>query len=572
MKKQFKLLSVILATTMLLGSVSAMACTASYVGKDVSTDGTTIIARSEDQGQGDYNKMYVVVPRVDNVPGRFMEDTGNGFKLPLPATTYKYTMVPDYTQGDDGTYPGICTNEYGVTISGTVSASPCEAWENADPYIEPALREAILPAAVAAVSKTAREALDVLMGYVDTYGSEEGNTVLIADQKEAWVIEIYSGHHYAAMKMPTDQVAVFGNQFMMGAVDQKDTENYVFSKGLFELIDKLGLAVKEDGKYNLVKSICKSERSHYSNMRTWMGHTLLAPSTAGGEYKNETFYPLFYKPDHKVSPLEIMDLHRNRYEGTPQDASKPGNEDLRVIGVERTSQIHLVQINENYPAACSAITWIGLGNPEHSVYIPAFSGITDTAPAYKVDGDVYNENGAFWMFKRICTLAEQNRALYGQGVKDYWKLQEEMMYKEMKAAEPKMLELYKTDPAAGAKFVTELGIKMAEREMKHSDVLFADLLTNMMHNTGLSISKTPRTFISNTALRPAADFKGYTTVWNPADGAITLTKGTTSYVLTVGSTACKATKNGVVTALKLSTAPRNMGGTTYVPMDFVQGL
>ncbi|MEG1240606.1 MAG: C69 family dipeptidase, partial [Oscillospiraceae bacterium] len=163
MKKQFKLLSVILATTMLLGSVSAMACTASYVGKDVSTDGTTIIARSEDQGQGDYNKMYVVVPRVDNVPGRFMEDTGNGFKLPLPATTYKYTMVPDYTQGDDGTYPGICTNEYGVTISGTVSASPCEAWENADPYIEPALREAILPAAVAAVSKTAREALDVLM-------------------------------------------------------------------------------------------------------------------------------------------------------------------------------------------------------------------------------------------------------------------------------------------------------------------------------------------------------------------------------------------------------------------------
>ncbi|MEG0756622.1 MAG: hypothetical protein RR450_09505 [Oscillospiraceae bacterium] len=43
-------------------------------------------------------------------------------------------------------------------------------------------------------------------------------------------------------------------------------------------------------------------------------------------------------------------------------------------------------------------------------------------------------------------------------------------------------------------------------------------------------------------------------------------------MLTAGSTACKATKNGVVTEIKLSTAPRNMGGTTYVPMDFVQGL
>ena len=53
--------------------------------------------------------------------------------------------------------------------------------------------------------------MDVLLGYVDEYGSEEGNTVMITDQDEAWIVEIYGGRQYCAMKMPDDKVAVFGN-------------------------------------------------------------------------------------------------------------------------------------------------------------------------------------------------------------------------------------------------------------------------------------------------------------------------------------------------------------------------
>ena len=205
MKKSLRVLSVTLAGAMLL-STSALACTGVYVGKDVSDQGTYLIARSEDQGQGDYNKMFQVQPRVENVPGRFITDTATGFQIPLPATTYKYTYVPDYTRGDDGMYPGSCTNEYGVSITATVSTSTCEAWEAEDPFVEPGLREAILAASVAAVSTTAREAVDVLLGYVDEYGSEEGNTVMITDQNEAWIVEIYGGHQYCAMKMPDDKV------------------------------------------------------------------------------------------------------------------------------------------------------------------------------------------------------------------------------------------------------------------------------------------------------------------------------------------------------------------------------
>ena len=61
MKKSLRVLSDTLAGAMLL-STSALACTGVYVGKDVSDQGTYLIARSEDQGQGDYNKMFQVQP------------------------------------------------------------------------------------------------------------------------------------------------------------------------------------------------------------------------------------------------------------------------------------------------------------------------------------------------------------------------------------------------------------------------------------------------------------------------------------------------------------------------------
>ena len=568
MKKYLRILAAVLVGTMLL-STSALACTGVYVGKDVSDQGTYIIARSEDQAQSDYNKMFMVQPRVENVPGRVILDTATGFEIPLPDTTYKYTYVPDYTRGEDGMYPGSCTNEYGVSITGTVSTSTCDAWREADPFIEPGLREAILAAAVAAVSTTAREAVDVLLEYVDTYGSEEGNTVMINDQDEAWIVEIYSGHHYCAMKMPDDKVAVYGNQNMIGLVDPSATpeDGYIYSDGLFELIDELGLAVKEGDLYHLAKCVSNNTRSDSSNMRNWGGMKLLAPSLVG-EYDTNEFYPLFYSPDEKVSVLDVMDIYRNRYEGTELDVNLPGNEGNRVIGTPNSSQIHILQTFPDWPAESAAINWICLGNTEHSVFIPFFSGITDTADAYKVDGDTYDASGAYWKFKRIDTLAELDRSLYSESVRKFWKFQEEDMYQQMLDAAPVMLEKYAESSEAGDAYVTQLGIQMAEYAMTLSDNLFAKLYTGVMHNTGRAADRVA-VFLADVPLRQWAESRGYTVTWNAADGSTTIAKGADSYTVTPESYDC-VTASGEV--IELTHYCYVKDGITYIPMDFAETL
>ena len=573
--RRAKIVALVLSFAMVMSTAGAFACTGVYIGSDASKDGTTIVGRSEDQGRGFYSKMFKVEPRKTEA-GRYYVDEGvdqEGFKVPLPKTTYKYTYVPDSSDLEDGQYPGSCTNEYGVVVVGTVSASPKAAFEEQDPYVHPGLREAILPGLIACQVKTARGAVDKIAELTDKYGSEEGNILFFVDKKEAWIFESYGGHQYAAMKMPKDKVSVFGNHFMIGQVDKNDHKNFVFSKGLFKTMKKAGGVVKENGKYNLVKSISDFPRESYNNMRNWGGMKMLAPSKAG-EYSNETYYPLFYKPDQKVSVDRVMDVFRYRYEGTEFDMMKPGNEGMRAIGVARSSQVHVVQNFKDLPKDTCNLQWLAMGNAEHSVFIPAFSGITETHPAYHIDGSYkYNHDSLYSATKRM-NVASYDRQFLSQGVKDYWKLQEKMMIRDTKKEMNKIRKAYATSRKTGRAYVTDLSMGYADEQYKNSDALFDELLFTAINNVNDRPDNGRKAvFVPNIDLEKYAKSAGYK-VKDNNDGTYTFTKRnkTAKYVVTVGSKEATARIKGTTKTIELSHAPYVDNGVLYAPTDFARTL
>ena len=575
--KKFRLIALTLVIVMVLSASSAFACTGVYVGKDVSAEGTTVIARSEDQGSGAYNKLFLVQPRVTKA-GRYYVVEGvdqNGFKVPLPKTTYKYTYMPDSSDLEDGQYPASCTNEYGVAVVGTVSASPSEAYNALDPFNETGtgLREAILPGLIACQVKTAREAVETLGELVDTYGSEEGNILFFSDPKEAWIFEIYGGSSYAAMKMPADKVSVFGNHFMIDVVDQNDTENFFFSDNLFDLVDKVG-AVKEDGKYNLLKSISDPVRDEYSNMRNWIGMKVLAPSLIGdADYSDNELYPLFYSPDDEVSILEVMDIYRNRYEGTKYDMMLEENEARRPIGVTRQSVVHAIQTYADMPKDSCQLQWLSMGNAEHNVFVPAFSGITDTFEAYKVDKNVFTEKSFYFAMKRITGIAEMDRAFLGQGVKDFWNLEEEMMLAQMEDEMDNIKAAYAKSKTAGRKYVTNLGKKVAKLQYTNSENLFNNLLFTAINNVNDRANNArKKTFVADTRMTKAAEFKGYEVTRNKKTKTYTLKDEDTTIKIKMGEKAYTVKENGKTTTLEMTKAPYTYGGYLYVPMTFIDTL
>ncbi|ONI46714.1 dipeptidase [Candidatus Epulonipiscium fishelsonii] len=479
MRLTIKLMSIIGLMSI---STNVWACTGFVAGKDITADGSIMIGRTEDIGSA-YNKNYIVVPAVGYQENVYFEDL-NGFKYPMPTSTYKYTMLPDVEEHGDGVYASAGINEMGVAMTATVSAAINDDVKMYDPLVKEGLREAAIPSVILPQAKTAKEGVELLGAIVEEYGSKEGNIILFADQNEAWYMEILSGHQWVAVKVPDDKYAVIPNAFMLGYVDLEDTENVLSSPDVINLPKQNGFLKEYEGQFHLALTY-GDELQHYNRSRAWGGQHFFSPSQEIA-YDVEVF-DLFMTPDDKIELQEVMDLQRYRYEGTDIDANK--NKEVRAIGTERQAECHIIQMREDYPKGIDGLMWLAMGNAEHSVYLPTYGIIQDTHEAYKVPGTEYNQDAAYWSFRGLSALAEIDRENYGAGVRDFWKEYEHQLIQIQKETDEHFIELYNQNPQEAKETATDLGILIAGDAINQANDMYAQLMTLISKQAGSTPSK-----------------------------------------------------------------------------------
>lgn len=472
-----KLMVVVFVLIMLVPSVSALACTGIVVGKNATEDGSFIIGRNEDISSA-YNKNFLVNPPVSAEGTTTLTDPYNGFAVELPASSYQWTMVSDVAEHDDGLYPEACMNEYGVAITATISTGVNDAVKEHDPLVENGLREAYLPAVVIPYVKTAKEAVIWLGDIIETLGSAEGNTVLIADYDEAWVMEIVSGHQWAAVKVPDDAYAVIPNCMMLGYIDLEDKDNVLASDGIFSFPEEKGFLKTHNDKPHIALTY-GAELADGNRLRAWGGQHYFSPSL-DITYDSDVF-ELFQKADEPISLHLAMKLLAYRYEGTEYDVNE--NPKLRAIGTEGTTEAHLF----HYKSSGAMTQWLSMGNPEHNIYLPSYCEITDTPDAFKVAGEEYNTQSAYWTFRGLAALCEIDRINYGQGVKDYWDIYQKELVEQILKSDEEYLAL---DHEGKALYATSQFAEISAEALEKAKVMTDEMMYFVCKRGAMS--KTPK--------------------------------------------------------------------------------
>ena len=157
-------------------------------------------------------------------------------------------------------------------------------------------------------------------------------------------------------------------------------------------------------------------------------------------------YPLWIKPDRKLSVQDVMALMRDHYEGTPLDMTAgldagPFGSPLRCrpmtfkvdgqtyswerpISTQQTGASFVAHSRAFLPDAVGGVLWYGVDDTYTSCYFPLYAGIADVPPSF-ARGTLkhFDWDDAWWVFNLVANYAQLK---YSYMVKDIVKVQGEV--------------------------------------------------------------------------------------------------------------------------------------------------
>ncbi len=472
MKKRFTLSVLFLATAL----ANTFACTNLIVGKNASTDGSTIVSYSADS-YGLFGELYH-----------------------YPAGTHKKGMLIDIHEWDTGKYLGKIKqapvtynvignmNEFQLTIGETTFGGRPELTDTTGIIDYGSLIYLGLQR-----SRTAREAIKVMTGLVDEYGYySSGESFTIADPNEIWILEMIGkgpGMHgavWVAVRVPDDCISAHANQSRIHQFDMSDKNNCVYSSDVVSFAREKGYfnGVNKDFSFaNAYAPLdfgalryCEARVWSYFNMFTDRGREFL-PYIEG---KSKQPMPLFLKPNRKISVQDVKNAMRDHYEGTPLDISKdfgagpyhipyrlsPLSFEVngqkyfneRPISTQQTGFVFVAQMRASLPDAIGGVLWFGTDDANMTVFTPVYC-CTDKVPVCysRVDGADYitfSWNSAFWVFNWVANMVYPRYDLMIDDVRSTQTELEKTFNDMQEGVESEASKLYAKDPAKAKSFLT----------------------------------------------------------------------------------------------------------------------
>ena len=385
-----KALATALASVLCMASVSASACTSVYVGSDLTADGTTLLARSEDL-LNSYNKMYFAIPAGVHKAGELYSGC-YGFTYTFTKDSYSYNAFQDDNgAGVDGVcpdcgdthahtpYQSAGTNEKGVTVSASEALSSSAVLKETDPFTADGIEQAEIPTILLSEASTAKEAVDLLLSIYDASGCHTGSGIFIADNEEAWYIENTTGTQYVAVKLNSSLVLAQPNMSIIGLIDLDDTENVKASADLIATAEKAGTYVG-DKDANTIDYVAS-----YNSDQAVKDRMVSALAYFNAATAKEEPVPSDYTLSNVNEAGEIVPLYSNitlDHAWTLEDVV--GYYHVDGIGHVRNMETHIFQISAE-DSILDTVEWIAMDDTAVSVFVPYYPMLTtDTYAGYQL--------------------------------------------------------------------------------------------------------------------------------------------------------------------------------------------
>ncbi len=388
-------------------------CTSILIGKRASNDGSVMIGRNED-AKAAWPKHLVVRPAV--AAAQTFKSKANSFTLALPTDALQYTATPEWTD-QYGVFEEAGINTAGVAMSATESAYANARVQGYDPFVTDGIIEEAMVTVVLPFITSAQEGVRRLGAIVEEYGTGEANGVLFADHDEAWYMEIATGHHWVAERIPDDAYAVVANQLAIQTVDF-DSEAFMFSADIREFAASHHLwQPSTPFNFRQIFGTDSAFDRMYNTPRVWDGQRRLTPSQVADPEASDL--PFYLQPDRPLTVDDAFAVLSSHYQETSFDptseiATAPHR--YRPISLARTQEAHVLQLRPQLPQQIADIHWVAMGVAAESQFVPFFAGAREFPDAYRQGGLPASLDSAYWQYKLASVLIDAHFAKFAKAL------------------------------------------------------------------------------------------------------------------------------------------------------------
>ena len=474
----------------------ALACTSLLVTPGASADGASIITYSCD---GVFHPILSHHPAADHEPGstraiREWDGTVRG-EVPEMPHTYAYTRL---------------MNEHQVAIGETTFDGRMELQNK-----KALLHYWLLMQLALERAKTAREAVDVITSLAGKYGYRStGESFSIADPNEAWILEMIgcgedcTGAVWVARRLPDGMISAHANMARIGEFPRDDPDNCLYSDNVISLAVERGYYDPASGApFNFREAYDPADAGKKRNTatRVWSLYRRAAPSRHFSSdfhrgVPGAKDYPLWIRPDEKLTLADVMALLRDHYEGTDLDMTKGvdagpfGNPNRwrplswtvdstrygweRPISTQQTGFSMIAEARRGLPDPVGGVLWYGVDDTYTTCWFPLYCGVDEVPESFATGSlDRFSWDSAFWVFNLVANYAGLK---YSYMIQDIQTVQRELegdFLAMQPSVEKTAVDLYRTDPAAARRFLTAYSVAAGERVTRRWRKLAEHLIT-----------------------------------------------------------------------------------------------
>jgi dipeptidase len=513
----------------LLWEYPERACTVVLVGKDASTDGSVMTTHAADCSVCDWTWRHV--PAQDHKPDSMRKIYYiNQIRTWPPETGGKWEMYKENFAGIEipqvlHTYSyhhGVFgyMNEHQLAIG--ESSIGCQVkMRNSTPSAKIDITTLTLIAMERC--STAREAIKTMGQLAEKYGygyHDSGEMLAVADPDEVWLFEIMPvgplwtptsgkpGAVWCAQRVPDDHVSVCPNESRIGEIDPDNSDYFLASPNAISYAVENGFYDPKSGSpFNWKKAYSPTEQSAASSggtrARLWRFFDLVASSKNFSPDTPNMDFPFSVKPDKKLSLQDVIDITRDKYQGTPFDPAeglrggpfsnpnyhpRPVRIDKdtfntpRAISVNRAEYTTVTQSRSWLPDPIGGIVWLAFGAQDTACYMPLYAGITEIPHSFSIgDHWVFNRESARWAFDYVDFHAQ---VAYSHAIQDVKKAQdkwEKTAIEKVPAIDITAKELSEQDASLAIKFLTDYCLNNANKVIEAWWELGDQLLVKYNH-------------------------------------------------------------------------------------------